>query len=116
MGVVSTQQDGDFFEAWRRTYNARWPFVRTTLPPILGSRSTTSIERAHPQLFALFRHSGNFADAWAAVEACYIGSPEIDATTQLLGRNVWLNVQRDGALRRLREMARAEGLSFAWAI
>ena len=114
MGVLNTHQDDDFFEAWRRTHNARWPFVRTTLPPVPGSRMTTAVERPHPQLLAHFHRSANFADAWAAVEACYIGSPEIDATAQALGRNVWLNVQRDGALRRLREMA--HDLSFAWAI
>jgi hypothetical protein len=114
MGVLNTHQDDDFFEAWRRTHNARWPFVGTPAPSAPGSRMRVSIHSIHPQLLAHFNRSANFADAWAAVEACYIGSPEIDAASQALGRNAWLHVQRDSALRRLREMAR--NLPFAWAI
>ena len=114
VAVLSTHQDGDFFEAWRRTHNAEWPRVRTPLPST--GRMTVSVERAHPQLAD---HVGNylqFADAWNAVEACYIGPPHVDALSQLLGRSTVLNVQRDRALQQLRDMVRAEGLSFAWAI
>ena len=111
IGALSTHQDGDFFEAWRQTHNADWPYVRAHSRAM---RMTVDATYVHPQLFAFFRRHANFMDAWDAVEACYIGSPEVDATTRLLGRNVWLNVQRDGALRHLREMAR--NLSFAWAI
>jgi hypothetical protein len=114
MSVLNTRQDDDFFEAWRLSHNAMWPFVSTPIPRAPGSRMGVAVQNPHPQLVAYFNRSGNFADAWAAVEACYIGSPEIDAASQALGRNAWLNVQRDGALRRLREMAR--NLSFAWAI
>jgi hypothetical protein len=32
MAVLNTHQDGDFFEAWRRTHDAEWPLVRTPLP------------------------------------------------------------------------------------
>ena len=70
----------------------------------------------HPQLFEFFRHHVNFMDAWNAVQACYEGSPEIQATTQVLGRNVWLHAQRDAALQHLRGLTREADLSFAWAI
>ena len=114
VAVLNTHQDGDFFEAWRLEHNAEWPLVRTPLPST--GRMTVTAERAHPQLAD---HVGNylqFADAWNALEACYIGPPHVDALSQLLGRSTVLNVQRDRALQQLRDMVRAEGLSFAWAI
>ena len=114
VAVLSTHQDGDFFEAWRRTHNAEWPLVRTPLPST--GRMTVTVERAHPQLADHVENYLQFADAWNAVEACYIGPPHVDALSQLLGRSTVLNVQRDRALQQLRDMVRAEGLSFAWAI
>jgi hypothetical protein len=116
VSVLSTHQDGDFFEAWRQTHNAEWPLVRTPLPPIPGSRMTASVERPHPQLAKHTEYYLQFADAWNALEACYIGPPHVDEMSQFLGRSVVLNVQRDRALQQLRDMVRAEGLSFAWAI
>ena len=113
MGVVSSHQDRDFFEAWRREHNADWPHVRVRSRAI---RMTVDATYVHPQLFEFFRHHVNFMDAWNAVQACYEGSPEIQATTQVLGRNVWLHVQRDAALQHLRGLTREADLSFTWAI
>ena len=77
---------------------------------------TVETSQIHPQIFHYCRLHGTFADAWNAVEACYEGSPEIRAVSHLMGRNTWLHVQRDSALRHLRELVREENLSFAWAI
>ena len=77
---------------------------------------SVSIERPHPQLLKYCDLFASFSDAWNAVEACYIGPPHVEALSRLLGRNTALNAQRDRSLQNLRDMVRAEGLSFAWAI
>ena len=116
VSVLSTHQDGDFFEAWRRTHNADWPLVRVPMASAVGTRMTVSMEYIHPQLAQYCRHYANFEDVWTALEACYDGSPEIQAFSRLMGRNTVLHVHRDGALQQLREMVREGGYSFAWAI
>ena len=112
VGILSTHQDGDFFEAWRQTHNAEWPLVRTPMPSI--GRMMATAERPHPQLQKYCALYMRFVDAWNALEACYIGPPHVDEMSQFLGRSVVLNVQRDRALQQLRDMVR--DLSFAWAI
>ena len=70
----------------------------------------------HPQLIKYCRVHATFADVWNALEACYEGSPEIKAVGQVMGRNAFLHVQRDDALRHLRELVREVYPSIAWAI
>ena len=116
VGVLSTRQDGDLFEAWRRTHNAEWPLVRVRRAGIVVVRVTVEMEYVHPQLIKYCRVQATFADVWNALEACYEGSPEIQAVGQVMGRNTFLHVQRDDALRHLRELVREVYPSIVWAI
>ena len=116
VAVLSTRQDGDFFEAWRRRYRNDWPLVRVRRAGIVVARVTVETESVHPQLYKHCRRHATFADAWRALEACYVGPPELQTISQILGRNVATNVQRDGALQQLRDMVREDYPSSAWAI
>ncbi len=62
-----------------------------------------------------YRIHARFADIFPSLEAGYDGSPEIAATSELLGRNVWFNAGRDGALQHLRELTRRVYPSIVWA-
>ena len=74
------------------------------------------MQYVHPQLYKYCRVHATFADVWNALEACYEGSPEIQGVSELLGRNTFLHVQRDSALRHLLELVREVYPSIVWAI
>ena len=115
VAVLSTHQDLDFFAAWRRTYRNDWPLVRQRTAGIVAPVSVET-EYVHPQLLKYCQRHATFADAWRALEVCYIGSPEVYAVSLIVGRNAFTNVQRDNSLRRLRELVREDYPSIAWAI
>ena len=118
MSILHANQDGDFWEQWRQRYRTDWPLVTregatATYNPELNIVENTYI---HPQLWKYSRIYTDFVRAWMMHEECYVGTREMQLASEYLGRNIVLDVQRDRVLARLRQYARENAYSFAWAI
>ena len=101
VAILNTNQDGDFWEQWRQRYGTDWPYAGQTV---------------HPQLLKYSRVFTDFVRVWLMQEDCYVGNREMQAASEILGRNIVLDIQRDRMLHRLRQFARENEFSFAWAI
>ena len=98
---MNTNQDGDFFEQWRQRYHSDWPHAGPTI---------------HPQLAKYSRVYVDFVRVWMMHEECHVGTPEMRAASEFLGRNILSDRERDRALRRLRQFARETRCCVHWAI
>ena len=101
MMILNTNQDGDFWEQWRQRYHTEWPHAGRTI---------------HPQLVKYSRVYTDFVRAWMMHEECHVGTREMQAASEFLGRNIASSRERDRMLTRLRQFARERRYSFAWAI